>query len=408
VYELLTRPPLKLNTQHVKHYVQKVTEQKEIVRDQVDNRVLRKALSAFTTLQHVQILRVQDQEDGWLMTYIRDHRDVNQLVELSWAPACSRSTETVVQALLAANSKCTRFSSPMITPSSARALVPKPLSHSGALAERLTCLELHFDDGGMDLDAKMRELSNVFRHVFNAAKNMTAVHVGFPTHRPLQLGLEELFHHVKWERLVAFGIQSWKLDADEIIALAERHRFSLKGLRLRDVLLREGSMWKDVLAYLADNMVKLHWASLRRIGYAKSFDEQFAMGVEILDDPPEEGSQSSDEDDWDPHGEMSETNMEPGDGNDSDSESVSSIVHSDAGTDNGAAGDAGMGFPPLSPDTPSSTHWHYGEQESYPNSAEELGDDGILVPNQKRKMWENWVVNKCMQHRAPSWFKKGS
>ena len=85
------------------------------------------------------------------------------------------------------------------------------------LAERLTCLELHFDDG-IDLDQRMRDLSSLSKAVFTAAKNIEAVHIGFPSHRPLTLRLEEIFHNVKWEKLQAFGIQAWRLDADEIIA----------------------------------------------------------------------------------------------------------------------------------------------------------------------------------------------
>ena len=59
-----------LNTSH---FVQKVKEQKDIVRTREDARVLTLAISAFTSLQHVQILRLQDQEDGMLMQYIRTH-----------------------------------------------------------------------------------------------------------------------------------------------------------------------------------------------------------------------------------------------------------------------------------------------------------------------------------------------
>jgi hypothetical protein len=37
--------------------------------------------------------------------------------------------------------------------------------------------------------------------LFTAAKNIEAVHIGFPSYRPLTLRLEELFHNVKWEKL---------------------------------------------------------------------------------------------------------------------------------------------------------------------------------------------------------------
>ncbi|KAK0330448.1 hypothetical protein LTR94_032805, partial [Friedmanniomyces endolithicus] len=105
----------------------------------------------------------------------------------------------------------------------------------------------------------MSELSDLFRTVFSTAVNMQAVHVGFPSHRPLTLRLKDVFHNVTWEKLVAFGVQGWKLDAEEIIDLALRHRERLKGLRLRDVLLKDGSAWKDVLSVLRDSMYRLEW-----------------------------------------------------------------------------------------------------------------------------------------------------
>lgn len=367
-------------------------------------RVLGKALAAFTMLQHVQILRVQDYEDGMLISYIRHHQESTRLVDLNWAPACSHSTKTLVSALLASDSKCSRFSSPMLTPQSAVVLVERPSASFTTLAERLTCLELHFDDGN-DLDSKMRELSNVFKAVFTAAKNMQAVHVGFPQHRPLGLRLEELFHNVRWEQLRAFGIQSWRLDASEIIGLAGRHRERLKGLRLRDVLLKDGSYWKDVLAFLRDDMRNLDWVSLRRINYEKWFNDQWAMatGGEIHDDPLE--SDSSDESDdsgtWDPHGDISEDVDGHSDlhmhGNESDFETDDS--HSNAESDEEDNPNA-VNLPPLSPDTPASAaQWCSCDgRDSFPTSAEDLGDDGLLVGNIKRKMWEKWVIRRCPLH----------
>lgn len=279
-------------------------------------------------------------------------------------------------------------------------LAESPPKSFAALASRLTCLELHFDDG-TDLDNRMRELSGLSKIIFTSAKNMQAVHIGFPSHRPCGLRLEELFHNVKWDKLLAFGIQAWRLDADEIIALARRHRDKLRGLRLRDVLLRDGSRWKDVLAFLRDDMVRLDWVSLRRIDYAKHFDEQWTMGAEIPDDPPGGASDSDDEsDNWDPHAEANGDEMsDPPDQSDSGSDSDSHRSDSEDDTQQGPQGDIGMGFPPLSPDTPASVPWcNCNGPSAYPDSAEDLGDNGVTVTNPQRKMWEKWVVRKCMQH----------
>lgn len=380
----------------MRHFVQKVNEQKEILEKEIDARVLRKAIAAFTSLQHVQILRVQDQEDSMLLSYIRQHDNLNQYVELKWTPACSHSTKTIGAALLASGSSFSRFSSPMLSPQSAIVLAGSPPKTFLTLAERLTCLELHFDDGD-DLDNKMRELSGLFRIVFTAAKNMQAVHVGFPSHRPLSLRLEELFHNVRWEKLLAFGIQAWRLDAEEIIALARRHRERLKGLRLRDVLLKDGSMWKDVLGVLRDEMLRLDWVSLRRIGYAKHFDEQWALGAEVPDDPPGIASESDDEsdDDWDPHadanaGDTADHDEDESDITDSDREEETDDEHGPEAHE--------LELPVLSPDTPSSVPWCNCGRNPYPDSAENLGDDGGFVSNVQRKLWEKWVVRRCPEH----------
>ena len=406
--------------------------------------MLQKAIGAFTSLQHVQILRVQDQEDSALLSYIRSHQEFSQLVQLKWAPACSHSTKTIAAALLASGSPCSRFSSPMLSPQSASILAAEPPQSFSPLVERLTCLELHFDDGG-DLDSKMTELSSLARIVFTAAKNMQAVHVGFPSHRPLSLRLEEIFHHVRWDKLLAFGIQAWRLDADEIIELAQRHREKLKGLRLRDVLLKDGSRWKDVLAFLRREMIRLDWVSLRRIGYTANFDEQLArLGAEVPDDPPGGASESDDESDYDldweyangddandiinyegtapvpelntnyynhyNHNPDNSTNnlnninnvQSDDDGNDSStSSSTFDDNHDGHGPDMQDVDFASLVDLELEPDTPSSVPWcncNGRTSRMSGNAEEDLGDNGVYVTNGQRKLWEKWVVCKCLDH----------
>ncbi|KAL1611805.1 hypothetical protein SLS60_000025 [Paraconiothyrium brasiliense] len=379
----------------VRHFVQKVKEQKEIVETEEDARVLNKAISAFTSLQHVQILRLQDQQDGLLISYIREHDPLSTLVELRWAPACSHSTKTIGAALLANKSPCSRFSSPMLSPQSVLGAVNDPPSTLSVLAERLTCLELHFDDG-TDLDNRMRALSTLSRAVFSAAKNMQALHIGFPSHRPLSLRLEEVFHNIKWEKLLAFGIQSWRLDADEIIAFARRHREKLRGLRLRDVLLKDGSRWQDVLGFLRTDMPRLDWVSLRRINYEKNYDEQWMMGVEVPDDQFTASDSSSDghSDDFDHHDDDDDIHHAYHYNDHDDQESVDSVEeHSDADEPE-QGGD--IHFPPMSPDTPASVPWC---NCSHTDSIEILGDNGIMVTYPQRKFWEKWVVRKtCTEH----------
>jgi hypothetical protein len=52
---------------------------------------------------------------------------------------------------------------------------------------------------------KMKELSGLFKTVFTAAKNMQAVHIGFPSRSPL--ALKRRFSTTSAGELRAFGIK---------------------------------------------------------------------------------------------------------------------------------------------------------------------------------------------------------
>ena len=372
------------------NFEKKAEAQRSIVESGEDVKVLRKAMVAFRSLQHVQILRLQDEADRCLLDYIHENgEEFARLVDLKWTPACTHATRTVGEALSYSRSPFSRFSGPMMNAESAlafRNIIPKSLDF---LAERLTCLELHFEDG--PLWDRMVELSGVFKHVFSAARNMQAVHIGFPSRRPLDLRLETLFNGVHWEKLRAFGVQAWRLDAEEIINLARRHRKTLRGLRLRDVMLREGSLWKDVLYMLREEMELLEWVSLRRINYSNHFDETWANSMEVPDYPPGSGSDSDDEANFHAHVDMEEED----DGYTHDWEEISdeqSVADSDQGPE---ANDIA-----LSPDTPASLPFCTCSRSSYPATADDLGDNGKMVIYQQRKLWEKWVIGRCPEHSS--------
>ena len=285
----------------------------------------------------------------------------------------------------------------MLSPQSVLGAASNPPPTLGVLAERLTCLELHFDDG-TDLEIRMRQLSSLSKAIFTAAVNIEAVHIGFPSHSPINLPLENIFHGVKFDKLQAFGVQAWRLEADEIIGLARRHRETLRGLRLRDVLLKEGSRWKDVLSFLRDNMKRLDWVSLRRIDYEKHFDEQQIFGAEVPDDPL--GSDSSDEsDDWDIHEDESDDTPDGSFNHNHEDESDFSVADTDSNAETDEAEQGGsLHFPPLSPDTPASVPWC--NCNGHMDSVDVLGDNGIMVTGYaQRKFWERWVIRRsCAEH----------
>src|SRR5690606_27839762 len=149
---------------------------------------------------------------------------------------------------------------------------------------RLTSLELHFDAtdvtstptvfGGppmpfpLDLDAKIEHLSKLFKNFFHAATAMRALHLGFPSTTPLTIPLESVFHNVTWPALTALGSQGWKLHAHEIRDFTARHP-RLKGLRLRDVLLRRPRETADELARNSAGATPLYTPS-----YTPTYEDQ--------------------------------------------------------------------------------------------------------------------------------------
>ncbi|KAM0716928.1 hypothetical protein Q7P37_006780 [Cladosporium fusiforme] len=397
---LLPELEARFGRQNLDRFRRKIQEQKRIISDGYDARVLREALASFTNLDHIQLLRIHDDEDNALHAYLRQ-RDTAQAatpLRLEWGKACSHGSRTIGMALLASNAPCSWFSSPQLSPQSAQFLLHHTPSSFSTLAERLTCLTLHFDDGD-DLDSKMTELSGLFKKIFTAAKGMKAVHVGFPSHRPLGLPLEEVFHNVKWDRLVAFGIQGWKLQADEIVGLALRHRDHLKGLRLRDVILKEGSSWTDVLVQLREKMRKLDWVSLRRIGYESGFNNRLQLiGAEVPDDLESDSESDHDEEYYDPF--VGPSTWQPNSDFDADSfHDNDSESNRSFDSDDEHGGDAhNMDFPPLdSPVTSASVAWFECTCNGT-DSPEVLGDDSDTVTNSRRKAWEKWVLKRCPEH----------
>ncbi|KAL8967247.1 MAG: hypothetical protein Q9197_005533 [Variospora fuerteventurae] len=376
----------------------KADDQRRILQTAEDTRILRKAMAAFVSLQHVQILRLQDEADRMLLEALQEsHLPQASTVDLKWTPACVHATSTVAQALLHARSPFSRFSGPMMNSQSALVIKDRIPHTVTLLASRLTCLELHFDDTEA-LEERMRATSPVFKTVFAAAQNLQALHIGFPSRSPVDMGLEEVFHSVHWEKLRAFGIQAWRLTGDEIIQLARRHSKTLRGLRLRDVQLRDGSMWKDVLAMLRREMEQLDWVSLRRVDYARHFDEMWADSMEVADGSLG-GSESDEEDEFPPHFRV------PGSDNDSDyshndEDMESENEHSLADTDHGPEANDIALSPTLSPNTTASLPFCTCSRSSDPAGTDDLGDNGLFVLYHQRKMWEKWVIGRCPEHNT--------
>lgn len=97
IQELLHTRPESFSFLDIEKFQKKVNEQTSLLNSRKDAHILHFALQRFTSLQHIQILRLQDQEDAVLITYMRGHNELNGLVP-TWPPACLHSAKTIGQA----------------------------------------------------------------------------------------------------------------------------------------------------------------------------------------------------------------------------------------------------------------------------------------------------------------------
>ncbi|PWY86029.1 F-box domain protein [Aspergillus heteromorphus CBS 117.55] len=247
----------------------RLQDQKSIVDADLDLLLLRRAIAAFSSLQQIKLLRLQDEADEHLLDCIHE-RSLGGTARLDWEPACTRAVTNLSISLLESNCNSVRFVGPQISPKATVKLLQAPSTSLCALGARLASLDVTFHSVA-NLSTHMETLSSPFRDFFLAAKNLTALHLGFPANAPLDLALEQLFHRLQWKRLRTLGIQGWRLGSEEIIALIRRHRRQLRDVRLASIYLRSGR-WRDVLSVLHDEMDHLEHINLREIDYTNHFD----------------------------------------------------------------------------------------------------------------------------------------
>jgi len=289
-------------------YPRLYAEQQDIIRSSYDLHVLKKAMKSFKSLQRVTVLQTAGHVDlalrrlAYSSAAFLQHQLHHQLqhqeqsphvwdyVYCSWAPASQRVVETLLQALQYGDSGVKSFVCPMISP---QGLVK--VNHNiqqialGGVWRQLTHLELSFDDkelsmnwpngvNGRDqgnLDERILLLSELFfKDLFTTAENLSTIFLGFDPNRPLNIPLEGVFHNVSWPKLKSLGLESWRLSAAEIIEFLKRHRKTLRGLRLGNIRLRDGDLWRDVVIALKRYARELQVISLDGCGYEKEFDKR--------------------------------------------------------------------------------------------------------------------------------------
>lgn len=261
-------------------HCKRLRDQDSLVDAARDLSFLRLAIAAFASLQQVKLLRLQDEADERLLDYIRDP-SLETTISLSWEPACSRAITNLGIALLESKCSSVRFIGPQISPEATLRLQRVPPATLSAVGARLASVDINFHCI-TDMTASFTAQSSIFRNFFSAAKNLMTIHLSFPAKLPLDSKLEHFFHQIEWKNLRTFAIQGWRLQSDEIIDFSRRHKRQLRELCLRNVYLRDGSRWRDVLTVLHDEMEQLERLDLRGIDYSIHFDTTTVManGVE--------------------------------------------------------------------------------------------------------------------------------
>ena len=381
----------------------KKEQQQALVSTAEDTKYLTTAFTAFSSLQHVQLNSVVDQPLRNLTELLKAQQRrgviLDHLLQLKWEPACKQGLKALGQALENSRSKCNKISIPAMDQEAASALCFTPPPKLSNFAHNLISLILQFATADVE---RLTELSPYFKEFFTQAKSLEAVHVGFPPAQRLDLRLDVVFHGITWPRLRALGLQAWCLTPEELSDFVRRHRKTLRGLRLRDSLLKDGR-WSDVLQMLRKEMEALDWVSLRRIDYASHFETvQAAGGFEIHDDDDDDGDE--DDEDQDPdhedfgmllidansddeidEGDEFEPADEGGEGPSEDIESEADSNASQEGSDHNPEADQ-LDLPTLPETAVRSTR-----RSSM--AADELGDDGRAVAGRKvTKAWEAWVL----------------
>ncbi|KAJ6135270.1 hypothetical protein N7512_000430 [Penicillium capsulatum] len=355
-------------------HTQRLQEQNKLIESNYDRTCLRSAIMAFSALQEIKLLRLQDEADELLIDFVCEHsigRGTAVTARLDWESACSRAVTSLGVALL--DSKCTaiRFIGPQISPEATLQLLQAPSATLAAMGSRLTSLDINFNSN-LDITATMSDLSGVFHRFFTEAKNLVAINIGFPPKMPLDLEADTIFHGIRWKTLRTLSLQGWRLSAADIISLARRHRRQLRDFRLVAVYLRSGSRWDSVLSVLRDEMDHLRRLDLHDIDYAANFDAvEVTRGVEVFDE-------------------------------DSDNESLTATS---AQSSLSVAADTSPPEFPSSPILrPDSDSYAFSRGHGAPLRraslekmrglpSEELGDDGIKVHCHQSRLWEAWVLS---------------
>ncbi|KAF4226354.1 hypothetical protein CNMCM6805_008333 [Aspergillus fumigatiaffinis] len=244
----------------------RLQDQQQIVQENNDLLLLRRAIASFSGLQQVKLLRLQDEADELLMGHIQG-RSLERSAMLEWEPACTRAVTNLAVSLVESKCNSIRFVGPQMSSDSMIRLLQTPPMMFSALGARLLSLDINFQSY-TGMATTMSKVSRVFHDFFRAARNLTAVHFGVPGNGSAFLPLKQMVYRVQWKRLQTVSLQGWCLDADDIITIVLQHKRQIRDIRLINVHLRDGH-WRDVLACLREEAEQLERIDLHEIDYVR-------------------------------------------------------------------------------------------------------------------------------------------
>lgn len=135
-----------------------------------------------------------------------NHRAEAVAAKFSWAAACERAVNTLVEAVLQSNnSKVQRFSCRLMILQTSLSLTESSQALISNGMARLKCLELHVDH--MDLAEVRAQLSGLCKEVLRLGCNLEGLHIGFRDIDHVSIPIESVFNGVKMERLKYVGVQ---------------------------------------------------------------------------------------------------------------------------------------------------------------------------------------------------------
>lgn len=374
------------------YYPTAYKEQQDVMHNSYDLFVLKKAMKAFTALQSIQLLSVMMHKDIVLRNLASSFDDW-EYIDCRWIPACLHAVDTLLRAVTHGKPPVSSFSSPTLSPQSLLQIT-SGMQQSGSAAmnwQQLTHLDVTFDErpdrsyldtAETRLKGHISPLSAFFKLFCLYSENLSTLYLRFTPGLPVRLPLEDVFHETVWRKLRVLGIGSWMLRAEEIINIAQRHRDTLKGLRLSEIHLMDGGRWKDVAVALKAQMKKLEWVGLQDIGYERGYVRRGAYIETYSDTSSEEDYEEGVE--FDGMSVGSNSHIHP-------SQADDDVIYGNVFT---SSEDTGSSSGLSSSGNAANASFGSLRTLDETDSEEDLEDYGITVSPSQRRHWERWIIGK--------------